>query len=783
MALARDPDLTKQIYAENIDTRNRLPYVGRGVQSTPSNFAVEFTDPLKRVTVVQLGDFAMGCDPRYTIEDSRRLFQILEPIIVPTQTSLVITEATVQFTPSSITTLSSTSAYSLEYPPTYNRISSATDSSPYEFLYTQTPHCLNSVWALFPNGTNNEVAIRASKYFNVDPLVTSVTASLSADPYELGILSTYLSSSCTKAAGSTVTAFVGSYVHTPALTVPEWCQVINNTWASQTAMGNLKASYNLRFNSITGEINFWVSNGINAIAPGTYTEVFASLTVRQYDALWWLGLDSVGYPIRLLENQTLNRETVYEDLTPYVYRFYPRVSRTVEMPRGNPDLPELLAELNHRTNGMYLSPTLSTLSRTLNYEGPDSILRTLSITPGGWRADLFSRWLTSNLSISNTFSGYSCTIAAEEGRYRIFNWASQSFNLDYRSTTDLARAMGYKPVEYSGDYKYLADQDSRPTTMYWNFDLGDNTISMLSMQKNYYKWTGSSITRMLRLAIDNVNEASQTIIASRSSALNSATWSTYAWSDATAPLVSGYQPFDLVRITSGGTISFSVIVSSLSSLTSGSGNNVIFDFGAISISGGGPDIGVSDWFSTKKANRPAFVLSGIRPRVTSFFNITDPIAYTVQNRTEPFLIGGAAYGPIAEVLGISGYATLSLNGIQYMVDQYCLNPPDYMFLEMVEPVGHSTRNATRQVIHGPYDAASDYRAIKHILAKLIVTNGFAKISEEVVHNTLDKPTQISRIRFRLVNPDFSLVDFHGRDVSFTLLMRVSEGSATGIGVA
>jgi hypothetical protein len=105
-----------------------------------------------------------------------------------------------------------------------------------------------------------------------------------------------------------------------------------------------------------------------------------------------------------------------------------------------------------------------------------------------------------------------------------------------------------------------------------------------------------------------------------------------------------------------------------------------------------------------------------------------------------------------------------------------------MLLELVEPMNISTRNSLRKVVHGAYDFDTQ-RSVVHILAKLIVTDGFAKISEEMVHVVLNSPTTVQRLRFRILNPDFSLVDFHGRDNNFTLLMRASEGHTTGLPVA
>jgi hypothetical protein len=228
-----------------------------------------------------------------------------------------------------------------------------------------------------------------------------------------------------------------------------------------------------------------------------------------------------------------------------------------------------------------------------------------------------------------------------------------------------------------------------------------------------------------------------------------------------------------------------VSVSNIDGLVS---NEVFFRTGAIDL---GSDLDInngSTWFLTSKINRPAYVVYGGRPRPTSVFTFFDPIAYSITNRTEPYLFHGAAYGPVSEVIGLNPVAYLSLNGIFNLPNRYCLEPPDYMLLEIVQPRGQSTRNALRRVLYGggpadPEGPSERDSASKHILAKLIVTNGFAKISEEMVHVSFTKPTTVYRCRFRILNPDFSLVDFHGRDVNFTLLMRAGEGEARGLAIA
>lgn len=808
MALAREPELTKVIYAENIDTRLRLPYIegfSGVVPSTPSNFAIEFTEPIRRVGVIQLGDFAMGCDPRYVVEDSRRHLQFSEPIFLTTISSVTLEERVEIYENQALITITAPIEHAIMVPKTYNEVvelPSVVDAGSSVSVKFAEPHFLSTVYTYYPEYLKDQVALRTTRYHNGDPYLFQSNSSIST-PNIVKIQASYLSGLANSAGTNPDAIFNsaagrGSYLHTPAMTVPEWCDTIQRIWNS--TIGGLAGTYNLRFNSITGEVNFWISDAVQPLSRDTYSVVSASLTVRQYDIAWWLGMDSVSRPIQVLRNTDF-RDGNFVSLEPYVYRFYPRVMRTMELQRNSPSITTLLQELNDRNNGLYISPTLTVAQRSLHYKSSlDNVARTVTVPAGHWRADVFPKWLERNMIATYgvppsvvTLYPYSVTLNPYEGRYKISTAATISapFELDFRPTLDLARALGFINLLYAGTTSYIADQDGRPTTMYWNFRLNDSVVQELSMQRNLYRWSGNIPAENLRLALGEVNEGTTTVFMTLSAAATTPLFESFSAEASPTTgfeLVSGFQPYDLVRLTNSLTNRSYSMITSVSNTDGIVPNQVLFRSGALNLSAD-LNIGSSPaWFYATKINRPAYVVYGGRPRPTSIFSYFDPVAYSITNRTEPYLFHGAAYGPLSEVIGLNPYSYLSLNGIFELPNTYCLQPPDYMLLEIVQPRGQSTRNALRRVVYGggtadPDGPAERENISKHILAKLIVTDGFAKISEEMVHVSFTKPTTVYRCRFRILNPDFTLVDFHGRDVNFTLLMRAGEGKAEGLAIA
>jgi hypothetical protein len=158
------------------------------------------------------------------------------------------------------------------------------------------------------------------------------------------------------------------------------------------------------------------------------------------------------------------------------------------------------------------------------------------------------------------------------------------------------------------------------------------------------------------------------------------------------------------------------------------------------------------------------------------FPIEDTSGATILNTTlaRPMSeIGrGAAYGPLFEQLGFAPTTVQSSAAGQLMAPNvYSLDPPPYVLLALLSPSIVSERSVFRP---------SRCDAPQPVLAKFIVTGGYARISEESTHVSLTSPLSVNKVTVAWLNPDGTLVDWNGANHSYSLLFRVIEGKVHGI---
>jgi hypothetical protein len=102
---------------------------------------------------------------------------------------------------------------------------------------------------------------------------------------------------------------------------------------------------------------------------------------------------------------------------------------------------------------------------------------------------------------------------------------------------------------------------------------------------------------------------------------------------------------------------------------------------------------------------------------------------------------------------------------------YSLDPPPYVLLALLSPSIVSERSVFRP---------SRCDAPQPVLAKFIVTGGYARISEESTHVSLTSPLSVNKVTVAWLNPDGTLVDWNGANHSYSLLFRVIEAKVHGI---
>ena len=146
------------------------------------------------------------------------------------------------------------------------------------------------------------------------------------------------------------------------------------------------------------------------------------------------------------------------------------------------------------------------------------------------------------------------------------------------------------------------------------------------------------------------------------------------------------------------------------------------------------------------------------------------------------LIGsGREYGPAESLLGMGARLLPSSGGALTLPMLFSLSPPSIVILELLNP-------SQKSVVHdyeAPPDRALPFTPLarqprrpdgtNRILAVLIITNGFARISEEMTHVNSLGPADVGRVHLRFLNPDMTVVDWQGKEHFLTLLTKQTMG--------
>ena len=226
------------------------------------------------------------------------------------------------------------------------------------------------------------------------------------------------------------------------------------------------------------------------------------------------------------------------------------------------------------------------------------------------------------------------------------------------------------------------------------------------------------------------------------------------------------QPGDVLRLTDG-TLSYSAVVSL--------GGVPEFPHQMSLTVGTAPLVADQVHLATQMA-RPAFVLGG-QSILPSERMITreDLTGAQIRSTLEPSMrVGGPeSYGAASSPLGFGGKATNVPSGHYIAPQQLSLAPCPVVLMELLKPQNLSRKHIARTLPWNNQDT-------RNLLAKLIITNGFARISEEMTHQDLTSIKNVRDIQVRFMNADdYSLVDWQGREHFWSLLLRVSQGTVDG----
>jgi len=342
---AMDRPATKLVRAQLLSSRARSE---DAVASTPSDYTYDFGTEIKGVTTLQLGDFTLDSttDPRLPFDQSRRHFQIQQPLHLTVSTTVEIDEINYFYTVDKssgdqLVSITTTTGAVLALPPTINTVSTVDTAGATVELTTGVDHNISEVHTYWPTAAGDPFLV-GTRMNNGDPEInTANTIVIDAD--EIGLEKNYLTQTFTTnvAGGSDdATCFVDGtqscYLYTPRLTVPEYCRTLDLYMSELQSQGSLTARYRFKFDDKTGAVQFFAESGlVDDSRAGQRIDRVPRLTVQAGDVVNRLGLPSGTFLGPFLQSQRRNGDGVYIDTTPSMSTWIPRDARTVELPQAS----------------------------------------------------------------------------------------------------------------------------------------------------------------------------------------------------------------------------------------------------------------------------------------------------------------------------------------------------------------------------------------------------------------------------------------------------------------
>jgi hypothetical protein len=763
------------VYVHHVDSNERESLL----RSTPSTYTVKLGANLQRVCTIQVGDVQLPAAARWTIDQAHRHLGVSEPLKLDVATVLSIQESTATYDLRTGAQIgpTTTRAGSMTFPPTVLTVIGIDSDN----VTLSENHGMDAVLALWPEHVPPPVFF-GTRTRNYDVRVTPSNTLPTTTPNKLEFTTAFVAEVEANLAGTatswldvfgSATGAAGLYV-TP-LTLPEWVRVLQDALDIMTASGSLARRYALALNAETGLVELSYE-GSDALTPSTRTETTVTVTVVRGDAMWQLGFPPGTWTLPAFKNPRFTHAGVRTDVTPFVTRVQPRAVRTVQLRRGRYCRgDDLAAELTRACSPLTIPATTPCTFVFHSVLGAPLILAVPAgrYTPAQLALCVQSRMNT--LAFASTPAFVVTPVQrAGAGGFLISDASGRLFALDFTATAaaPIAAALGFDPVFLGGAARFESTREAfcgQSTALPFDPDVS-STLT----------WTATPLTGALQVASSRAfGVATATVAAlSASPAILSCDVSTATIIP--TELAPHLAVNDLVRVSDSAYNSVLVRVARAPSGDETTSVNHVrrtdLDLGAL-VSG---DISVDlgDELRMTPVGRPDVCLHFAPPPSSVRFPGEDVSGASLLNSTlakASAEIGtGAAYGPLFEQLGFAPTTVQTSTAGQFVAPGVMsLEPPPYVMLALLAPSIASERSVFRP---------SRCDAPQPVLAKFIVTGGYARISEESTHVSLTSPLTVSSVTVAWLNPDGTLVDWNGVNHSYSLLFRVVEGKVHGAAV-
>lgn len=795
---------TKSIYVRHIDSRNRLA----PLTTSPSTYTYRVaTAPLERVTTLQVGDVTLPVDARAAVDGARRHVGVSEPLRLASPSVLTVQETVTSYDRVTGEVVGGPTIHppaTVVLPPTLNRVVGVDDA--HDTVTLAEPHGLAAVVAYWPPAVTPAAYFVASRMTAFTPQVSATTLHTTApfpSPTQLTLtpdaVASYLAAQTTGAGGSLelegvlIGTLAAARLYVAPLTIPEWTSVLTAALADMTAAGALRQGYALTMEPDSGCVTLQCLGG-DGVTQRVRTETAVTFTVAGGDIMWRLGFRAGAWTLpTYLHTRIDSSSGLRADDTPYIMRVSPRDVRVIQVPRGNYGATELATALTTASNGIYLPLTATEAARTLTYSDVSGTEIGVLLPQGRYTPSQLAAYLTLQMNEFSTDPGAAAFVVTQAVAappldhvgsgdsggdkeaygtvvYTFTDTRARPFSLNFSGADSglLAAMLGFEPILYSGCASYTSPLGATSAT-------SAVTPSAVDMRM-VLTWTADTARRRMRVSAAPPIPSWEMKSAGLPMVNN--TLHVAAFVNGSTPVVPHCDVGDVLTFYNGGVNN--VLTAVVAAPADASVNPGLFavDFGAIQLDVDLPSIPLLDAVVASPVGRRAFVLHMARPPLAlraAPENVTGAALFNAALERPWTAVGsGAAFGPLAEVVGWPLTATPSSEaGVALAPFAYALDPPPYLLLALLAPRATSGRATFR-----PVGADTELP----VLAKFLVSSGFARVTEESTHVSFTSPSAVREVTVAWYNPDGTLVDWGGVNHAFSLLFRVWEGHAGGAAV-
>jgi hypothetical protein len=749
MLSLRNFEKSPAIYSISVDSRSRP--AGEPV----NRYHIELNANLQRVRTVQLGSIYIPAGAIQAIGDTlNNNIQYLEPISLPGPATLVLQE-TVKVYDANNALISTTvlPSVTITLPPTLNQIVSVTNGNPTP-VQTLVNHGLTSGLVEWPKAGLN-ISLVGGFYpapvgasaLDYGPQLTSATVAVTGAT-TFNFVAGYLDSlaAAPQSARNTQAgppAFY-SYIYAEPPTLSELLMILNNQLSALNNPNNFAPAGT----SLILPVYFRLSDATNSliVEAGSYDKTIGTQrTVVTTSILSTGTINSLlGFPAGVTLTGITPSHSYSLSALPYVHQVN-LVHGTYTQSELEPMVTRKLAPLDFTG--------LAAADRTFHWADSAGVDRALILPEGRYNGAQLATVLQSLMQTATGSANYLVTFSAN-GKFTFENSVNSIIGLNFLlGSNTMAFKLGFQNQNYTGFPTYTSPfpiETSFPVTAFQLY--------------------GDTITQKFTLAA----QAVPTVLSNNIVALP-LQWNTLT-AAAGALVPGGFYPGQVVQFTMGA--------NKPPDLVTGSVLTGVIDASWPGTTGLNPYVVLKPTASILAPNAigqpsnllPVYITPVRRPVYEFLFSApqtasellgfpkqvlpVNPSLGQVMNADEPNVYflpsGGGTYG-LGAASSFTGPFLYNLLG------------PDYILMRVLNDCDANTSNEHSYLLNS-----------WNILAKMYLRPNYQHISEEMLHVAFSGMKRISALFVEFLNPDGSLVDFNGRDHTYSLLFTAEIKFATSI---